>query len=476
LENTKIIFGTDGWRGLLDDELNPANIQRVAQAFALYIKENGTQNRVAIGFDGRKFSKEFARLFAEVLSGNTIEVFLSDRIVPTPVVSYVCLSKKCDAGVMITASHNPPKYNGIKFKSADGSPFFTEQTAIIESYIDRDEAVSNVEKINEFDFTPDYLSHIEKLIDFDVIRKAGLNIAVDSMAGAGGLMLENLLKKHNIKVQTIFGEPKTDFCGRLAEPVAANLQPLSEFLKGGNFSLGLATDGDADRLGVMTDKGEFMNIQETILYLAQYIKLQRKVDGPLVKTASVTDKVLSFSKAASSEVIDVQVGFKYVAEAMMESGAAFGAEESGGFGFKGHLPERDGVFSALIFLEMLGSSGFNSLDAFIQYKRQELGEIFYSRIDFKNNNPKRHTVLAAMAADPPKVLSTFKVTEIQTYFNSRAVINGQKIRFEGNPRWLLIRVSETEPMVRIYAEAESDKEVKALLDSGIELFNEYLKN
>jgi phosphomannomutase len=475
LEKTKIIFGTDGWRGLVGDELNNVNIQRVAQAFALYIKENGTQNRVAIGFDGRKFSKEFAHIFAEVLSGNKIEVLVSDRILPTPVVSYVCLTKKCDAGVMITASHNPPQYNGIKFKSSDGSPFFTEQTAIIESFIDRNEAVKSTEKIAEIDFTKDYISHIEKLIDFETIMNAGLNVAIDSMAGAGGLMLENLLKKHNIKVQTIFGNPETDFCGRLAEPVAANLQPLSDFLKGGNFSLGLATDGDADRLGVMTDRGEFMNIQETILYLAQYIKLQRNVDGPLVKTASVTDKVLSFSKSTAVEVIDVQVGFKYVAEAMMESGAAFGAEESGGFGFKGHLPERDGIFSALVFLEMLSASGFKSLDAFIRNKRLELGEIFYSRIDCINDNPKRHNVLAALTANPPKTLSGFNVTEIKTYLNSRGLINGQKIRLEGNPRWLLIRVSETEPMVRIYAEAENDTEVKTLLESGYELFSAYLQ-
>ncbi len=470
MNTQNIIFGTDGWRGLLDQELNPANIIRVAQAFAVYIAQKGANKRVAIGFDGRRDSDVFAGIFAEVLAGNRIEVLLSDRIIPTPVVSFTVVHEQCDAGVMITASHNPPQYNGIKFKSAKGSPFFTEDTALVESLIDTHPPKRAQLGVHTIDLTAAYIQHVEKLIDFQLIARSGLKVAIDSMAGAGGQMLENILKKHGISAETIFGEPKPDFDGRLAEPIAANLQPLSAFLKKKKFSLGLATDGDADRLGVMSGNGGFMNVQETILYLAQYYRQKRGISGSLVKTASVTDKILDLFPGREADVVDVQVGFKYVAEAMMQHQAAFGAEESGGFGFKEHLPERDGIFSGLVFLEMLAADGSIRLETFIEKKRGELGKIYYDRIDMASHDPRRHEVLPGLSAMPPDQINGFRVLQTQAYFNSRGIINGLKLRFEGNPRWLLLRVSETEPMIRIYAEAQSDEEVKAMLAEGKKLF------
>lgn len=469
MEKKKIIFGTDGWRGLLGEELNDLNIQRVAQAFADYMRLKSKYNRVVVGYDGREQSDHFARLFSEVLRGNRIDVILADRVVPTPVVSFTCIQRQCDAGVMITASHNPPAYNGIKFKASNGSPFATEETALVESLIDHSLPSFDEKGIEETDLTTPYLAHMEKLIDFKAIAASGIRPAIDSMAGAGGTLLEGLLAKHGIASQTLFGVPQTDFAGRLAEPVERNLQPLSELLKGGGFSLGLATDGDADRLGVMTDSGKWMNVQETILYLAQYYKGQRKVQGPLVKTASVTDRMLQLFPG--EEVADVQVGFKYVAEAMLEKNAAFGAEESGGFGFREHLPERDGIFSALVFMEMLALSGYSSLEQFMHEKRKELGNICYSRIDAENDSPARHQVLPALAENPPAQLAGYPVTSILTYTSSRGLINGLKLRLKGQPRWLLLRVSETEPIVRIYAEAETDEEVNLLLQAGKNLFD-----
>jgi phosphomannomutase len=469
MEKQKIIFGTDGWRGLLDEELNELNIQRVAQAFADYMRLKSKYNRVVIGYDNRRNSSVFARLFAEVLRGNRIDVLLSDRIVPTPVVSFTCIHRKCDAGVMITASHNPPQYNGIKFKAANGSPFATEETALVESLIDHSLPSFDDRNIEEIDLTTAYLQHIEKLIDFKAIAASGIRPAIDSMAGAGGTILGDLLNKHGIDSKAIYGTPQADFDGRLAEPVERNLQPLKELLHNGAFSLGLATDGDADRLGVMTNSGHWMNVQETILYLAEYYKGQRKVKGPLVKTASVTDRMLQLFPG--EEVTDVQVGFKYVAEAMLEKQAAFGAEESGGFGFKEHLPERDGIFSGLIFLEMLAKSGFKKLDDFIAHKQLQLGEIHYSRIDMENNDPDRFIVLPAMEKDTPEKLGEFRVVSAESYKSSRGLINGLKFRIEGNPRWLLLRISETEPVVRIYAEGENDNEVQTLLNIGKKLFD-----
>lgn len=468
MEKRKIIFGTDGWRGLLDEELNDLNIQRVAQALADYMRLKSKNNRVAIGYDGRQKSGEFASLFAEVLRGNKIEVLLSDRIVPTPVVSFTCVHKQCDVGVMITASHNPPQYNGIKFKAANGSPFPTEETALVESLIDHSLPSFDDRTMETTDMVKDYLYHVEQQIDFKSIAASRVKVAVDSMGGAGTTLLQDVLARHGVYAETIYGKPSGDFDGRLAEPVERNLKPLSAFLQQGDFSLGLATDGDADRLGVMTQSGQWMNVQETILYLAQYYR--NKVGGALVKTASVTDKLLQLFPA--EEVADVQVGFKYVAETMVKNQACFGAEESGGFGFREHLPDRDGIFSGLVFLEMLAKSGCNHLQQFIEQKRKELGVIHYDRRDIENAHPQRHMLLPALAQKPPKKLGHFQVVRTQAYLNSRGVVNGMKLFLEGNPRWLLLRVSETEPIVRVYAEGENKQEVEDLLASGKKFFDE----
>ncbi len=466
VENPAIAFGTDGWRGLLGTELNPKNIERVAQAFAIYITQNGTSRKVAIGYDGRTQSDTFASTFAEVLSGNGITVLLSDGIIPTPVVSYTCRSEQCDAGVMITASHNPPEYNGLKFKSAQGSPFLTEETAKVESLLDKQPTQKSSSNISKINMLSPYLEHIEQLIDFDAIRQAGLCVAIDSMAGAGMGILEKILLKHGIDAKTTYGQATPNFSGRLAEPIEKNLKPLALLLEQFNFSLGVATDGDADRLGVLTNSGKWMNIQECILYLAAYYANNRKVEGPIVKTASVSSKLNQIININKNEIIDVPVGFKYVAEAMMHHQAAFGAEESGGFGFKEHIPDRDGIFSALIFLEMMAKAGYNSLDKFLLSKRKKHGDIHYERTDISNNDPQRHQVLPKLLAEPPKKIDIFNVVDITAFRNSRNIVNGIKIHLDGIARWLLIRVSETEPIIRIYAEADTPSEVKSLLAAG----------
>lgn len=470
MEANKIIFGTDGWRALLDKEITDENILRVAQAFAKYINLKGSFRKVAIGYDGRKKSDHFALIFARVLLSNHIEVLLSDRVTPTPVVSWITLHRQCDAGVMITASHNPPQYNGIKFKSHTGSPFATEETALVESFIDKEFPLNSMPVKEKTDFLTPWLTHIEHLIDFEKIKQANLSVLIDSMSGAGGVILEDILKRHHIAATTIFGIPEHDFSGRLAEPLARNLAPLSEELKRGTYTLGVATDGDADRLGVMDEKGNWMNIQETILYLADYYRRFRKIKGPLVKTAAVTDKLHNTAKQLNTRALDVQVGFKYIAEAMIEHEASFGAEESGGFGFRENIPERDGIFSALIFLEMLAESKHQRLSTFIEEQRKRTGKIYYDRTDLENNDEKRFTILPGLADAPPEKAAGFTVHSIQTYKSSHGLINGLKIRLKGDPRWVLLRVSETEPLVRIYAEAENEEEVKKLLDFGKKLF------
>ncbi len=466
-----IFFGTDGWRGLLDKEVNEKTIEIVAQAFADYLNEPNKENSVAVGFDGRKNSKLFAKIFAQVLSGNKIKVSLSDRIVPTPVLSFTVKNKSLSAGVMITASHNPPEYNGVKFKAGYGGPFLTEETAKVEKLLYKNSIRKNDDLITQENFLIDYFNHIEKLVDFELIRRARLTVLIDSMAGAGADYLERILLAHNIPAKTIYQLPDEKFFGRLAEPIEKNLQPLSDELKQGNYSLGLATDGDADRCGVMLDDGIWLSAQETILLLADFCVNTKKLKGNIVKTSSVTDKLKTFFENRQRKVIDVQVGFKYITEVMIKQTIAFGCEESGGFGYGVHIPERDGILSSLFIIEMLANSGFNKLSEYVNHKRNEFGNIFYDRIDLKYDKPDRNNLLPELYKKYLDKISDFRVVYVKPFYSSRDVINGLKFFLEGNNRWLLIRSSETEPIVRIYAEGQTKEEVDQLLKFGKYLLN-----
>lgn len=461
-----IFFGTDGWRGLLDKEINENSIQVVAQAFADYLNESGSDNSVAVGFDGRKNSQLFAKIFAQVLSGNKIKVYLADRIIPTPVLSFTVKHKSLSAGVMITASHNPPEYNGVKFKASYGGPFLTEETAKVEQLLNKNLIRRSDDLITQENFLIDYFNHIDKLIDFELIRRARLMILIDSMSGAGSDYLERVLLAHNIPVKNIFSVPDWNFSGRLAEPIEKNLKPLSDELKQGNYSLGLATDGDADRCGVMLEDGSWLSAQETILLLADFCFNTKKFRGNIVKTSSVTDKLKTFFENRQRKVIDVQVGFKYITEVMIKQNIAFGCEESGGFGYGIHIPERDGLLSSLFMIEMLAHSGFNKLSEFVNQKRKTFGNIYYNRVDLKYDKSDRNELLPNLYKKYLDKIDNFRVVYVKPFYSSRNVINGLKFFLEGDNRWLLIRSSETEPIVRIYAEGQSDKEVKSFLASG----------
>ena len=269
-----IFFGTDGWRAHIDTEINEETVSIAAQAFADFIHRDYKEKSpcVALAYDTRKNSQLFATTFAEVLSGNRIQVLLSDRIAPTPVLSYATLHLNCCAGVMITASHNPPSYNGIKFKSRLGGPFCSDDTRKVEQYLYASPVVRSTTHIHKMNFIPAYVEHIEKRIDFEIIRKAALNILIDSMGGAGLTLIQEILHSHNCLARSICSEASETFHGRLAEPIEKNLLPLKEALKEGNFALGVATDGDADRVGVCLDTGEWLSAQNTILLLVDYLK------------------------------------------------------------------------------------------------------------------------------------------------------------------------------------------------------------
>jgi phosphomannomutase len=476
MKSESIHFGTDGWRGLLDSEMNVESVSLVAQAFADYLKENapGEKPSCVVGYDGRKYSPEFARRLAGILSGNGVMTLLSDRVIPTPVVSYTVKKRDLSAGVMITASHNPPVYNGIKFKGPYGGPFFTEETKEVEALLGKSPVKQSDDNVIVENIQPDYLAHVGSNIDFETIRMSGISCVVDSMHGAGGSLLPDLLTRKGCTVTGIALEILPDFGARTAEPIEKNLEPLKRYLVAHpECSAGLATDGDADRLGVMMNSGTWLSAQETILLLTDYLIREKKVSGALVKTSSVTDKLRALYESPERPVLDVQVGFKYITEKMLEMPVALGVEESGGFGYGMHIPERDGIFSALLFLEMLAVSGYQKLSDKVAQMRREVGKLYYDRIDYPFDKPGRTAVLPDLVRDNMKTVSGFPVHNTDTYLSSRGVINGVKIRLKGDCRWLLIRSSETEPMMRIYAEGQSEREVKTFLQTGIELIHSY---
>jgi phosphomannomutase len=387
------------------------------------------------------------------------------------VLSYYVKSKNLDAGVMITASHNSAEFNGVKFKAAYGGPFQSEDIRNIESLIGNELVQANDEKIYQTDMWADYNQHLEGMIDFNLISKSGLNILIDSMAGSGQQLLESLLTKHGVNCKTIFKIAEKDFGSRKPEPTAGNLEPLKTELLTGKYSFGIATDGDADRLGVLTEDGEWITPQEIILLFADYLFLKKELKGNIVKSSSVTDKLKMFFESGERKVIDVQIGFKNLTDYIIKNDVAFGCEESGGFAVKNHIPDKDGLFSGLLLAEMVASSGYRKLSDYIRQKREKYGKISYSRIDTACNIEKSNSLITQLLNNPPEVIGNYKVTSFKEFYNNHGGVNGLKFSFAENLKWLLIRTSETEPVVRIYAEGESDEQVNEFLLNGKKLFS-----
>ena len=466
----KIIFGTDGWRGLIGKEFNEDTVALVATAFAEYLSTKTKKPTCIIGYDGRKGSEDYAHTFNLVLAGMGIEAEMLTTITPTPVVSYLTRWFNYTGGVMITASHNPPEYNGVKFKAPYGGPFMTEETKKVEELISDSYFCTCISTVTDNKWPYDL--QIKTSIDYAAIYDAGIKPLIDSMGGAGQTVIEDYLAENEIFTETIYGTATPDFSGRSAEPIEKNLKPLADALRASNeYCCGFATDGDADRLGVMMENGEWLSAQETILYLSDYVINVRKEKGCIVKTSSVTDKI---NLLASDEhpVYEVQVGFKYICEQMLKTWAAIGCEESGGFGYSFHMPERDGIFSALLFLEMLAKSGYKKLSDFVKAKRERFGMIYYDRIDHKFDRPDRISILPALYENKLTSFAGYDIVDLEAFYSSRGIVNGLKFRLEGSCRWLLLRASETEPLMRIYAEGQSDEEVALFLENGINLISE----
>ncbi len=466
-----IKFGTDGWRGRIAENYTFEAVRRCTHGFAVYLKARGVDNlSVVIGYDQRFAGDSFAKAAAEVMAGHGYKVFLTNGPTPTPTISYSVVVKKALGAINITASHNPPDDNGFKVRDEHGGAVNPEGLRQIEANIpDHDEDIPRIDfedalasgSIEIFDPKPDYITQIEKLIDLKPLREAGLKILVDPMWGNGAGWFTDLLSGGSTTVREIHNTRNPIFPEMSRpEPIPPN---VDAGLKAGldiNADVILITDGDADRVGLGDEKGRFVDQLRVYGLLAYYLLEVRGERGPIVKTLSTTSMLEKLGKLYNVPVYQTGVGFKYVAPKMLEVNALIGGEESGGYAFKGHVPERDGILAGLFLLDMMVRLGKKPSEL-VQLLFEKVGAHFYDRIDTPLSPDQREAHRMQIESARPTTIAGMKVTEILTE-------DGYKFSLEDGG-WLLVRFSGTEPIVRVYCETTQAAKVKAILQEGLRL-------
>jgi phosphomannomutase len=469
---TPIRFGTDGWRAVIADEFTFENVERVAQAYADFVNqpppadnaESHTRKQVVVGYDRRFLSEHFAARAAEVLAGNEIEVSLFDGDVPTPLVSWAVRERGAAGGVVITASHNPASFNGFKIKAPWGGSATPETTVAVESLVDarppqtarlNTDASSSLEAEVE-----SYRRQVASYVDLERVRALEGRVVVDSMHGSGGRWVESFLTGGRLTVETIRGERDTLFGGVAPEPIDRNLAPLKERVGERRALVGLATDGDADRVGAVNELGETMTMHEVVPLVLLHLARVRGQAGGIVRTFSQSVLLERIAAAHKLTIHETPIGFKYVADLMLREDILIGAEESGGIGVRGHIPERDGILNSLLFLEAVAASGKTPTEM-VREMHREFGEFYFGRRDLHTGVARGLALVASLGTKPPAAAGTYAVESVET-------LDGTKLVF-GDESWLLFRQSGTEPVLRVYAEATSTEKMNALLDEGCRL-------
>ncbi|MDD5311674.1 MAG: phosphoglucomutase/phosphomannomutase family protein [Dehalococcoidia bacterium] len=466
----KIKFGTDGWRAVIADDFTFSNVRACAQGVVDYLKGIGSGTKgVVIGYDTRFASEDFAAAAAEVLAGNGIKVFLFPKPAPTPVTSYTVTAMKADGAIMLTASHNPGNYNGFKYKVETGSSAPSEVISLIEENtnaviknaaeprrIDINDAIRK-KIITYHDPYISYAKHLNKLIDIEALKRHPLKIVVDSMFGAGIGYFKNILDGGKIEVHEINKVRNPLFPGIQPEPINKNLGKLARYVIRDNAVIGFATDGDADRIGVMDENGTYLNTQEVFALLALYFLEIRKERGAIVKTLTSTDMLFTLGQIYKVPVFETPVGFKYVAPVMMQEKALLGGEESGGYGFRGHIPERDGILAGLYLLDLIIKTG-KTPSQLLADLFKKVGPHYYDRIDIHITEDAKRDMVDRMTNNTVDRIGALKVVNLDTR-------DGFRYKLEDGS-WMLVRFSGTEPLIRIYAESSSRQEVQNLLQQG----------
>jgi alpha-D-glucose phosphate-specific phosphoglucomutase len=465
-----IKFGTDGWRGVIAEDYTFDNVRRAAQGFASYLLENGRKGQwVIVGYDKRYDSEYFAAAVTEVLAANGLKAYLTDGPTPTPVIAYSVVNRKACGAVNITASHNPPTDNGFKVRNEFGGAIDPDGLKKIESLIP--DSVDKVKRgsfdkaaaagdIVKFDAAPAYIEHIQKLVGIEGIKNAGLTVMVDSMWGNGGGWFAGLLAGGKTKVVEIHKDRNPSFPEmKRPEPIQPNIDVGLRATLENKADVLLITDGDADRLGVGDEYGEFINQLRVYGLLAYYLLEIRGQRGAIVKTLSTTTMLNKLGKLYNVPVYETGVGFKFVAPKMIETDAMIGGEESGGYAFRGNVPERDGILAGLFVLDFMVQTGKKPSEL-VKLLFDKVGAHYYDRIDtpFEGDRKTREEKILASR---PKTVGGLKVTELVT-------VDGFQFKLEDGG-WLLIRFSGTEPIMRVYCETTHQDKVQAILQDGLKI-------
>ena len=465
-----IKFGTDGWRAVISEDFTFDNVKIVAQAMADYIKNDKgpaskAKNRcIVIGYDTRFLSDKYAELIACVLAANGVKVILSDRPTPTPSVSFAIKDKSLTGGVMVTASHNPARYNGIKYKAYYGGSAGPDITKAFEGYLAKfpvvyaepsglkDKGMLVYENI-----IPKHLDFVKKYVDVKKLKATRMKILVDSMYGTGNHYIAELLAGGKCKVDTIHDEKNPGFGGINPEPILPNLNELALKTKKGKYDIGLATDGDADRLGVALPNGKLLTGHKVMALLLLHLCEDKGMKGGVVQTQCGTDLINKIGKKYGLKMYETPVGFKYICELMIKEDILVGGEETGGVAFKNSIPERDGVLSGLLILEMMAMRKSKILDI-LKAIDKEYGTYEYRRLDVKYPDDKKAKLMELLKTNPPKEILGRPVVDVKT-------ADGYKFICDDSS-WLMLRLSGTEPILRVYSEGPSDKKSLAILEEG----------
>ncbi|HNZ01723.1 MAG TPA: phosphoglucomutase/phosphomannomutase family protein [Anaerolineaceae bacterium] len=476
-----IHFGTDGWRAVISDTFTFSNLRMVAQAIADAVGSGAWLNgnlsassidshRVVVGFDTRFLSDRYAKEVARVLAANGFTVYLAQADAPTPAISHAVKYMNAIAGIMITASHNAPRYNGVKLKAAYGGSALPEQCRRVEVYLNDNEAQARGPNLMDFDlartagliqrFNPTlaYYEHLRSLIDFDLIADNPQRIVVDSMFGAGRGWIRGALQGTGCEIAEIRGELNPGFGGVHPEPIARYLGALAGAISTGLGDFGLATDGDADRIGAMDERGNFVDPHKIMALALRYLVEKRGWSGAVVRTVSTTRMVDRLAARYGLPVFETPVGFNHIADHMLSGDVLIGGEESGGISFKGHIPEGDGVIMGLMIVEMVAAAR-KSLYEMVKDLLDDVGPAYYERTDLRLNHPvSKDQMSERLYREAPAEIGGEKVAQV-------SVMDGVKY-IMGDDSWLLIRPSGTEPVLRVYAEGRTQQMVKDLLGYG----------
>lgn len=475
-----IHFGTDGWRAVISDTFTFHNLRLVAQAIADAVRseiwqigEHPNQDesrKMVVGFDTRFLSDRYANEVARVLAANRFTVFLAQADAPTPAISYAVKKLGAIGGIMITASHNAPRYNGVKLKAAYGGSATSEQCRGVEVYLNDNEVRGRGPNLMEYDLArnlgllqrfnpiPAYNDHLRTLIDFDAISDHPQRVVVDSMYGSGRGVVKGILQGTGCEVQEIRGEMNPGFGGVHPEPIASHLGALAGAISTHMGNFGLALDGDADRIGAMDERGNFVDPHKIMSLAVQYLVEKRGWRGPVVRTVSTTRMIDRIARVYDLPVYETPVGFNHIAEHMLREDILIGGEESGGISFRGHIPEGDGILMSLLLIEIVAKANTTLYDL-VEELLSKYGPAFYKRKDMRLNSPiSKAQMTQRLTQEAPSSIGGEDICEIQTKDGVKYIL--------ADDSWLLVRPSGTEPVLRVYAEGRSQGIVQALLEYG----------